>query len=220
MGFSRHVRYKFPIGILLIFKDLPLNCFFFCWFVFRFAHNNKTVCPFPSHRLVDTLVIFNLVSLPNLIPFQGIKRWIAALVAKDILIPFSSSAASTLSQLMNSPSPRRITSFTHPGKIFLKARINSPTSLSPHRLSYPQLPGNILPRLLYKTQHGTEPLLPSILRIMPFATSLLLTIDRFYGRVYINMDTPILFRIHATPLPQCTHYFHNDFPWFIPNEST
>src|SRR3989304_291218 len=43
----------------------------------------------------------------------------------------SSSAASTLSQLMNSPSPRRVTSFTHPGRYFLKPRITSPTSSPP-----------------------------------------------------------------------------------------
>src|SRR3990172_5797029 len=80
-----------------------------------------------------------------------------------------------------------------PGKIFLKTPDKLPNLLSPHRLSYPQLPSNILPRLLYKTQHGTEPLLPPILRIMPFATSLLLAIDRFYGRVYINIDTPLFY---------------------------
>src|SRR5271169_2833015 len=79
----------------------------------------------------------------------------------------SSQAAFTASQLMNSPSPRRITVFTHAGRYFLKLRMrvatSSPPIVSPRR-SFPIKYSRVS---WMKHNTGRNPFLPRFLGLCP-----------------------------------------------------
>ncbi|OOP56051.1 MAG: hypothetical protein AYP45_11140 [Candidatus Brocadia carolinensis] len=84
------------LNILVLFKKLQLNGHSFSWFVFWYAHGNKTTPLFPPHRLIDTFIIFNPVCLSTLVPLRSIKGWLASLIAKNELISFFNCCLLTL----------------------------------------------------------------------------------------------------------------------------
>src|SRR3990170_1295901 len=80
----------------------------------------------------------------------------------------SSMAALTASQLMNSPSPRRTTSRTQPGRYFLNVRIRAPTSSPPIVSPRRSLPAKYSRVSLIKHNTGRKPFLPRFFVLCPF----------------------------------------------------
>src|SRR3990167_5287979 len=134
MVFSHHVRNKYPVAIFVIFKKLPLNVFPFSWFVFWYAHGNKTTCLVPPNRLIDTFIIFNPVVPPHLVPLEWIKGWIASLVTKYKQVPSFHCCFHTLPTDEFPITTKDYFLYTT-GKIFLKTPNYLTNLLAPHRLS-------------------------------------------------------------------------------------
>ncbi len=145
----------------------------------------------PTERLINATVELDIATFPGPIPASRIKGRLAAFVGEYKSKSFFNRGPDRLPTAKFPIGPDQYLAHT--------VRQSRPDILEKIRRFFPakgfslaQLAAQIFPGLVNEGKHGTIPLLATMFWVMAFAGSLLVPVNRLYGRVDVNMDIGIL----------------------------